>query len=261
MTRGVLLIAFDTSTQRYTDIARYCAQHVIEYTGLPVALITNSHISDPLFSHVILAEASQQQNRAAHCGGVQWNNFNRYSAYWLSPWDETILLDVDYICGSDQLLRLFEFNQPLLCHNTRMYIGTLDENIRTETWGKHYTMSWATVLYFTKNLIAESVFTVMRMVQENYNYYSKIYGFSPTTYRNDYALSIALNTVYGHVATSEHAIPWTLINSEFNTEIKSLNPGWELSYMRNNRLYRNTIKHQDIHILNKNGLQSLCGQS
>jgi hypothetical protein len=38
----------------------------------------------------------------------------------------------------------------------------------------------------------------MNTVQENYEYYSEIHHFMPYSYRNDYALTIALRAVNGH---------------------------------------------------------------
>jgi hypothetical protein len=38
-----------------------------------------------------------------------WNNKGRYNAYELSPYDETIILDVDYVLNSNKLTQVFDF--------------------------------------------------------------------------------------------------------------------------------------------------------
>jgi hypothetical protein len=53
---------------------------------------------------------------------------------------------------------------------------------------------------------------MIEKVQNNYQFYSKIYNFYGFTYRNDYALTIALNTVNGHLQQYEDYIPWKLLH-------------------------------------------------
>jgi hypothetical protein len=56
---------------------------------------------------------------------------------------------------------------------------------------------WATVIYFRKSELASMFFELIRHVQENYQYYRKLYYFSNGMFRNDYAVSIAVHTLNG----------------------------------------------------------------
>jgi hypothetical protein len=103
------------------------------------------------------------------------------------------------------------------------------------------------------------------MVQENYSHYSRIYGFRSTPYRNDYALSIALNTVYGHVSPRSIEIPWSLVNVEFDTEVELDNNKWTISFDRyvdtSMKRYRITTCDQDLHLLNKDALERIINET
>ena len=48
--------------------------------------------------------------RSGYASGSVWYNCGRYLAYNLSPYDETLLLDTDYIVNSNKLLKTFSFS-------------------------------------------------------------------------------------------------------------------------------------------------------
>jgi hypothetical protein len=262
-TRGVLLFAIDTDTRSYVKMANYCAKQIRCHLNLPVTVITTGGVDRELFDRVITVTPSKKQQRGIAGRTEEWNNFGRHSAYHVSPYDETLLLDTDYICNSDQLLKLFDMGQDFLCHRTRRYLGARHETT-TEQYGKNWDMWWATVIYFKRCDYSESVFDMMKMIEDNYGHYSKIYGFRTTPYRNDYALSIAVNTVSGHIDPKTIEIPWTLINVEFETEIKLDNGEWTISFDKqvdsDVRRYRITTKNQDLHVLNKDALDRIIDE-
>ena len=264
-TRGVLIFAIDTDTRSYSTMANYCATKIRQHLDLPVTVVTTGEVDEKLFDRVITVDFAERQQRTTVVGRVeQWRNFNRHQAYELSPYDETILLDTDYICNSDQLLKLFDLGQEFLCHRTRRYLGAHYEST-VEYFARNHEMYWATVVYFKRCAAAESIFSMIRMIQENYSHYSKIYGFRPHTYRNDYALSIALNTVYGHAIPSSVEIPWPLANVEFDTEVELSDDSWTISFERrsgpSSKKYRITTNNQDLHLLNKDALERIIDET
>lgn len=260
MTQGILLFARNTDTRSYTEMAQYCATRIKHHLNLPVTLVTDTDYLDPVFDQIINVETVESQKRSV--GGIteNWKNFNRWSAYDLSPYDTTILLDTDYICSSPQLLKLLEFKQDFMCHRRRIYLGKQVMTNHVELFGNNIEMWWATVIKFNKSNEARCVFNMMRMIQENYDHYSKLYRFRTAPYRNDYALSIALNTVYGHSIPREVEIPWKLMNVEFVTDIKQWNEtGWQLEFDRYvdsdiPKRFKITTHEQDLHMLNKDAL-------
>ena len=48
-------------------------------------------------------------------------------------------------------------------------------------------------MYFTKNDTAREFFKLVKLIQDNYQYYYNLYNFKSGPYRNDYAISIAYN--------------------------------------------------------------------
>lgn len=265
MTRGVLLFAIDTEKRQYTKMANYCAAKIRQHLNLPVTVVTTGGVDRRLFDQIIVTSPTKNQQRGISGRLEPWKNFDRYSAYELSPYDETILLDTDYICNSPQLLKLFELNQNFLCHKHRRYLGAHWEST-IETFGKNYDMYWATVVYFKKSPEANSVFDMMKMIQDNYDHYGKIYGFRSNPYRNDYAISIALNAVYGHTVPGSVEIPWNLVNVEFDTTVKIVdNSVWNINFEREIdskiKQFRITTQDQDLHILNKDELTRIIDES
>lgn len=261
MTRGIVIFATDTATRQYTKMAAYAATKIREHLDLPTTLITDSDITDPAFDSIInVTNTTTQQRQVGNTGVIEtWKNFGRYRAYELSPYDETVLLDADYICGGSQLLKLFELNQPFMCHRRRIYLGTQVLAQQVEKFANNMDMWWATVVYFKRSDEAQAVFEMMRMIQENYSHYSKIYRFKTQPYRNDYAISIAINTVYGHAYSRDVEIPWPLYNVEFTTDIERIGDDtWQLQFDRwvdgAPKKFKFTTYQQDLHMLNKDAL-------
>ena len=261
MSRGILLFAINTKDRSYANMATYCSLQIKKYLNLPVTIVTNGKVNSEYFDKVIDTTVTENQIRLISGKTEDWKNFNRYRAYELSPYDETILMDIDYICNSDKLLQLFDLNQDFLCHKTRRYLGSKFETT-VEHYGKNYEMYWATIIYFKKNSTTKSVFEMIKTIQDNYLHYSRIYKFSSTPYRNDFALSIALNTVYGHNIPSYVEIPWTLMNVEFDTEVDLVDDIWTIKFnMKHKGKLRITTKNQDLHMLNKNDLEKIINDS
>jgi hypothetical protein len=72
-------------------------------------------------------------------------------------------------------------------------------------------MSWATVMLFRRSRTADLIFQSMQMIRRHWRHYIDLYSIPKSTYRNDIALSIAMNIVDGHTQT-QPAIPWSLVS-------------------------------------------------
>ena len=114
--RGVLLFAFDTKIN-YVEIARRSARLIHQTLNLPVALVTDTPIQSSEFDQVIVVDNTLKNYKVGQPGA--WRNGDRYRAYELSPWDETLLIDSDYLMLDDNLLKLFEqdFDYRIMTHN------------------------------------------------------------------------------------------------------------------------------------------------
>ena len=250
---GVLLFAYDNESIKYTELAKLCALLVRRHlpnTG--VTLVTDNSIDGP-FDDVILVETGNSGRRTfrnpnGETEEVTWHNKTRPQAYDLTPYDKTLLLDVDYLMFNNSLQWLFQSDKELLCHNT-VYDITGKESLIDEKmlhWSS-IPMLWATVLYFTKNDTAREFFNLVKLVQDNYQYYYNLYNFKSGPYRNDYAISIAYNLL-----SLEHYIidPLFTLPSQFTLEdvredgTLVHNADGEVSYIRNT----------NVHVMNKHSI-------
>jgi hypothetical protein len=141
---------------------------------------------------------------------VTWHNTNRMDAYALSPWDQTLVLDADYVVASNQLGTILQSPDNFLAHRWASDVTGLTDFTGLNYFGNYrMPMWWATVMMFRRSDTAKMIFDAMSMVRNNWMHYRNLYANNSGTYRNDHALSIALNTVNGHMQP-QCSIPWNL---------------------------------------------------
>ena len=265
MTRGVLLFAFNSPKYNYYEMAVATAKRVNHFLGLPVTLVTDEH-SQPAnityqFDSVVIATADKTNRRD---WGI-WINKGRYRAYNLSPYDETLLLDTDYMVNSDKLLTTFNMPTDFCCHDSTSFLmhpGAPQEMLSVYS----FNTLWATVVMFRKTNRAKQIFECLEMVQNNFDHYANIHGFIAATFRNDYALTLATRIVNGHTTVAEDIIPWNLlhvgknttvyknIEDEFNTEYTVMFDNWQKGKIRKEYI---VIKDTDFHVMNKENFMEL----
>jgi hypothetical protein len=240
-------------------MAEHTAKRVNHFLKLPVTLVTDEESypehTDYVWDKVIKVTPDKDNFR----DWGQWINKGRYQAYELSPYDETILLDADYVINSDKLLKTFETYNDFCCHhktNFLMHPGAPQELLSAYS----YETLWATVVTFKKSNRAEQIFKCLEMVQKNYEHYANIHNFIAGTYRNDYALTLAVRIANGHCILHGDFIPWDLVHvgkntqvyknndDEFNTEYTVLFDNWQRGKIRKEYI---TIKDMDFHVMNK----------
>lgn len=127
-------------------------------------------------------------------------NGNRLSAYDLSPYDETILIDSDYLILDDNTDIVWGIDEEFLCNRRTIDLDhrpdSLDVGSRIDDMGIH--LYWATMVYFKKTVFPKLVFEMMSFIRDNYEFYKCLYNFETTSYfRNDFALSISLHVLNG----------------------------------------------------------------
>ena len=262
MSKGVLIFAYNSKLD-YVSLASVAASLVNKHLDLPVTLVTDTDKVDrSLFDQVIVQPLSGTSfERVFKFGSetvkVPWHNQGRASAYDLSPYDQTLLLDADYLQFNNNLKFLFDTNLDVSCYD-RIHDVSCWEGLQREAWVGFpgISMQWATALYFTKSRAAEAVFDMMKMVKENYAYYGALYNFGTELFRNDYTLSIALQTLSGYGKVNFCPIPGNLITTNTGIELFEARPNGELVFVwKYNDTYRvNKIKNTNVHIMNKKSI-------
>lgn len=258
MKKGILLFAHNTEKYDYFKMAISSVRRIKHFLNLPVTVVTDTNsVTEPNhnFDNLIFTEPDYSNKRD---WGL-WINKGRFKAYELSPYDETILLDTDYVVNSSKLLKLFDIDSSFLCHNKTSFF--MQPNVAQERLSVYSSETlWATVVKFDKSTYCKQIFESLEMVQKNYFYYSMIHGFSYGTYRNDYSLTIALRLVNGHLIPNDNIIPWNLFHVGKNTRLHKVNEteldteylitydNWLKGKIRKEYI---TIKDMDFHAMDK----------
>lgn len=235
LTRGVLIFAFNNEQTDYLAMAAWSAKNIREHLNLPVAVVTDSddHGRYREFDQVIASKAITGGTRyfEDYEKTVSWHNASRVDAYSLSPWDETLVLDADYVVASSDLNKLWSSPADFLCHKNALDMRTGKLATGLNTYGQYnMPMWWATVMMFRKSNTAQYIFDCMNMVRDNWEHYRDLYGISKSTYRNDFALSIALGIVSGHTGVVDE-IPWPLLSVMPDTTLLKNDPGYSIDFV------------------------------
>ena len=270
MNNGCLLFAFNNDKVDYIAQAMWAATRITRHLGIPVSLVTDTPPADvSMFDQIFLAAAksggTRKYDHMNADSSAEWKNTGRCNALDITPYDRTLILDTDYIVSSDRLSLLFEVNQPFLCHREVLDVTNRENFARDTRFGEvEFPMWWATVCCFDKSETTQNIFTMWKMIQDNWYHYSRLYKFTQDLFRNDYALSIALSTVYGHQLNIP-SIPWPLFTSFYDVYLNQLDDdNFKLNYVRMGKkeLHQNLrLDNCDLHIMNKPDLGKICGSS
>jgi hypothetical protein len=267
MTKGILIFAFNSEQLDYLAMAAWAANNIHRHLNLPVAVVTDitdipEHYNFDRVVHTVAHEPTSRGFRDID-GSVKWYNGNRVDAYALSPWDQTLVLDADYIVASDQLLTLFDIDQDFICHRMAYDITGAQPFTDVNWFGGHsMPMWWATVMMFRRSPTAKMIFSCMQMIKANWQHYRDIYKISESTYRNDYALSIALGIVNGH--TLNHAgIPWDLATLTSAHVVELVDQDcYKIIFQDATEKYQwIQLNNQDFHAMGKRHLGELIANS
>jgi len=269
MTTGALLFAFNNEVTDYVQMAAWSARRIRHHLGIPVAVITNSRnpVLSQQFDQVIHAEPDSGGTRffEDYDSTVTWHNAGRVDAYALTPWDQTLVLDADYVVASSQLRFVLDSSRDFMCHDRAYDIAKSRYLDELNTFGEHrLPMSWATVMMFRKSNTAAYIFDCMQMIRANWDHYRALYKIQKSTYRNDFALSIALGIVNGGTWRID-SVPWSLasILPEYQLEqISNTDETFKITHRAANggNLYLG-VNGMDFHAMGKKHLGDIIEAS
>lgn len=246
--RGAVLFAFNTSTINYVKIAEHAARLINHTLGLPTTLITDSSLVSNQFDQIIYVDHTITNYK--NLEQSEWRNADRYNAYNLSPYDETLLLDSDYLQLDTSLLKLFDLDFDYkLQHNNHL----VEDTSRFIMGDTSLPYVWATVVAFRKTDKSRMLFELVGRVQRNYRYYCKLYNIAQRNFRNDYAFAIANSIVNGYDLGVDQSIPWTMLS--FYKPIKQIEIK-NCSLIVRHEDKAHIIPRQNIHVMDKQYLLS-----
>lgn len=247
--KGVVVFSFNTTTD-YVAIADQTSRLISYSLNLPITLVTDLD-SKPKFAYdTVIRIKSEDGNVRQDNKLTPWKNLGRYLAYELSPYEETILLDTDYLVLDDSILTLFktDFDYKLMHHNQTPAGSSLESMGETSL-----PFVWATVVLFRKSERARLFFNLVGRIQRNYPYYRALYNIREGNYRNDYAFAIANCILSGYSLNEDQGIPWTMFTIENKIERIMITDNFIQVYHKD---AATVVPYQNIHVMDKEYLQS-----
>lgn len=276
---GVLLIAYNNGKIDYHKLALIAARSVklhMKYNH--VTLLTDvgtfNQLKDELtpeqaaetFDHIIIDNVEHEHNTRTHRDSpwveftTQFNNKNKHSIFTKTPYNKTLMIDVDYIVGNNTLDAVFETDSDVAMYKNAMSV----RNYKPRIWEQKLhpdgiDMWWSTVVYWRSDSeIARLFFGVWEHVKENYNYYKWLYKFPGVLFRTDYAVSIATHILNGHkTGNLIHELPGkTMRFSEQIDDIVKFNSVNDIMLLCPDpkELWKSIvsrIKNENVHVMNK----------
>jgi hypothetical protein len=215
MSRGYLIHAYNNSEIDYGTMA-ICSSLLIkkhlkeQSTAVATSQDTlfwmiKTHGEDlvnHVFDHIIITDIDRNvPNRSFHDTRytkktAPYYNTNRSDSFVLSPFDETLLIDADFLVLDNSLDAVWGSTEEILVNksvcdlNHIEDLGGFDKRFNNMS----IPLYWATVMYFKKTDKTKCLFDLIKFIKHNYRYYQSLYKVPPGDYfRNDYALSIAIH--------------------------------------------------------------------
>ena len=244
MSQGVLLFCFDTEHTKYHKILERCVALIKKNLKSEVTVVTNFETYKKLRPLGFINYKFIEPEIGNTLNGKAWNNVDRHMAYELTPYDQTLVMDIDYFCYTDNLKQVFDTNYDFLVPDQ-----AYDLSGRNSFDHRRFSlipMVWATVLYFRKNAKVEKIFQMVKYVKDWYPYFTDLYRIHAKNLRNDYVFAIALQQINGF--TDYDKFPFALSTLPPDCEIVKFTDNG-LAWKYQDQI--NYVEDQDVHVLNK----------
>jgi hypothetical protein len=275
MTRGILIYAHNNRTVDYALMAIISGGLAKKQLMVPASLVTDQSTVDWLaesnmldtasavFENIIVVDRPQTDNqRRLHDGEsnmvVPFINSNRGSAWDLTPYDRTLLIDSDFLIFSNRLSEYWNVDADVLIGESindiygQERLGYNDVYI-SEVGVKLY---WATTVMFSKTSDAKLLFDTVNFVKDHYQYYADIFRFDSRQFRNDIAFSVAKHILNGFEEDENGILPpvLSLLDKDVLHEVN----GDRLTVLVSSRLGSDycaaALSGVDVHVMNKQSI-------
>jgi hypothetical protein len=212
MTKGILICAFNNEEIDYISMSSFAAKAAKKHLNVPVAVLTDNlehakkiNLIEKQFDYILEASSDLgMENIRGYRNGsystteLNFKNYFRSKIYDLSPFDETIVIDSDFIIFNDDFSHCWDHEENFLIYKTATDISPrriTKEFKRINDYSVEFY--WATVFFFRKCDEAKVFFDLINHIQENWNFYRLTYNIKNKTFRNDFAFSIAIHIING----------------------------------------------------------------
>lgn len=261
MSRGILIYAHNNEIIDYVLMATISAKLAKKNLGYSVSLVTDAEsvlslTDQSVFEKVIILEKPHSNTkRKLNNSVVSFLNYNRSTAWDITPYNQTLLIDADYFVFTNKLNEFWSVDQSFLISNsTNFFIENKSAYLDRFISFQGIPMKWATTILFTKNKESKLYFDLVEYIKKEYYYFSLLYKFNPRMYRNDISFSIADHIINGHLNTDRYSLPTINALLPENKIIKLDNHSCRFLINDSCDSYVVDIKDSDIHFMNKEDL-------
>lgn len=219
------------------------------------------------FDRIIINEVSQEKSGTRRFQDTRYATFtdaylntDRANVYDMSPFDETLMIDADYLMLDNTMDSVWGHADDFLCNRKTIDLDHQANNFGFDNRFNEMSIPlyWATAVYFRRTDKSKLIFELMNFIKENYAYYKYLYNFNHSGYfRNDYALSIAIHISnnlmeYGSIGTLP--VDHILFSME-NDQIHEFKHGNAIitSEPVQGEFYVHSVS-RNVHIMNKRAL-------
>jgi hypothetical protein len=274
MNCGVLIFAHNSRDVDYALMSIVAGSLAKQHLNVPVSLVTDKSTIDwlkesdqyskaeSLFDQIIIVDRPNTDNvRRLNDGTesktVPFINANRSSAWDITPYDRTLLIDSDYLIFSNTLSEYWHYNSSFIISSAMNDVrGDRKGILDSWTSAEGMPLYWATTIMFTKNQESKLYFDLVKSIKENYQTYAEIYRFDSRTYRNDIAFSVAKHIIEGFVTTQSQTLP-PILTAQDKDLIAAVHKSG-LTMLIRDTLSSNMIlgkfSNRDIHVMNKQAI-------
>ena len=217
MSQGIVFFAHNNTEIDYGSVAIANATMIKHHMGVDaITLITDEgtmrhmnntwdkNIIDNSFEQIKITPRRKVDNSKRYrdtrhtVNLLPFYNINRSTVYNQSPYDETLVIDVDYLICNNTLNAVWNHKEDLLINNKSfdLLTGRHDTSFdRVDDFGIDFY--WATAFYFRKSDESKIFFNLLEAIKANYPYFKTLYGITSYNFRNDHAFSIAVHMFNG----------------------------------------------------------------
>ena len=272
---GAFLIASNNMHIDYVKQAVFLAGRIKKYLDLPTTILTdavdylNDQYDPTVFDRIIPLKPSGATNEKLFFDGSMYqrqaifNNRSRSKVYDLTPYEQTLLLDTDYIISNDLLKSCFTSEDDFSIYKNSTDIAQVRNEKEFEFISDtSVDFYWATCIFFRKNPVNKIFFDLVQHIEQEWDHYRRVYQITSTLFRNDFAFSIAIHIMNGFqkgkfakempgkmMYTTDRDILWELDGDELMFLVEKKDYHGQYTPMR--------TKGQTIHVMNKFSLNRL----
>lgn len=261
MTQGALIFAHNSETLDYLKMSLISARLIKKNLNIPVCIVTDQYSIDKTgidlsqhVDHVVLIPKPTVDNyRNLNQERHAFINGSRHSAWNLTPFDRTLLVDSDLLIMTDTYAQYWNSEDFLMCGNMKDLIGNKLSQEEIRVSDHSIRLRWATAIMFTKNEYTKKIFDAVEYVKREYRYFSDLYEFDSRNFRNDIAFSIAAHMVNGFKEL-DIFLPSPLFFTDVDNIVEVFDNQILVSATNGSKTVILPLSDIDIHFLNKKNI-------